>query len=168
MTDFCPGTICTTCEQPYGIINGDAYGCEEHAEARIELGIDAEDGNIEIVSFGYGHGAPPEAHLTLDLREHFRDPHVNPALRHLTAADKSVTAAVLATPGIPELITAAALAADAFLCGPTSAPLTIAVGCVGGRHRSAAVAEAIGRELVALGVPVAVTHRDIQRPVIKR
>lgn len=37
---------------------------------------------IRIVSFGYGHGYghgnAPDAHLTLDLRTHFRDPHVSP------------------------------------------------------------------------------------------
>lgn len=50
---------------------------------------------VEIISFGYGHAAPPEAHLILDLRKHFRDPHVNPALRYMTAEDRAVRRAVL-------------------------------------------------------------------------
>ncbi|MET8546730.1 RNase adapter RapZ, partial [Kitasatospora sp. NPDC004799] len=75
--------------------------------------------DIQVVSFGYLHGAPPEAHLTLDLRRHFRDPHVDPALRQLTAQDLPVRRAVLATPGIRELIAAAALLADAYDAGPT-------------------------------------------------
>lgn len=42
MTDFSPSSICTTCGQPYSARNGESNGCEEHTEARIELGIDAE------------------------------------------------------------------------------------------------------------------------------
>jgi hypothetical protein len=58
------------------------------------------DPDVHIVSFGYGHGTPPEAHLTLDLRHHFRNPHANPTLRGKTFADQSVRKAVLRTPGI--------------------------------------------------------------------
>ncbi|MEV4872299.1 RapZ C-terminal domain-containing protein, partial [Streptomyces syringium] len=61
---------------------------------------------VEIVSFGYLHDEPPTAHLTIDLRHHFRDPHVSPELRYMTAADEPVRAAVLNTPGIPELVAA--------------------------------------------------------------
>ncbi|WP_435837479.1 hypothetical protein [Streptomyces chartreusis] len=39
---------------------------------------------VEIVSFGYLHAAPPAAHLTIDLRHHFRDQHVSPELRYMT------------------------------------------------------------------------------------
>ena len=39
--------------------------------------------------------------------------------------------------------------------------LTIAIGCTGGRHRSVALAEAIGAHLEAIGVDTAVRHRDI-------
>lgn len=53
---------------------------------------------VEIVSFGYLHDAPPAAHLTIDLRQHFRDPHVSPELRFMTADDAPVREAVLNTP----------------------------------------------------------------------
>ncbi len=43
MADFTPSTICTTCGQPYSARNGESYGCEEHTEARIELGIAPEE-----------------------------------------------------------------------------------------------------------------------------
>ena len=39
--------------------------------------------------------------------------------------------------------------------------LTIAVGCTGGRHRSPAIAHALGQRLRAHGVDVRVVHRDI-------
>ncbi|MET8545230.1 RNase adapter RapZ [Kitasatospora sp. NPDC004799] len=123
---------------------------------------------IDVVSFGYLHGAPPEAHLTLDLRRHFRDPHVDPALRHQSAHDVPVRRAVLATPGIRELIAAAALLADAYDAGPTEAPLTIAVGCAGGRHRAATVAMTLATRLSKTGTRVRLTHRDLAKPVVER
>lgn len=122
----------------------------------------------EIISFGYLHGPAPEAHLTADVRWHFRDPHVSPALRCLTAHDPEVAAAVLATPGIPALIAALATAAQAFLAGPSGGTVTIAIGCAGGRHRSAVIATEVARHLPDAGIAATLTHRDIARPVIKR
>jgi UPF0042 nucleotide-binding protein len=49
---------------------------------------------VEIVSFGYLHGEPPPAHLTIDLRHHFKDPHVSPELRSMTAHDEPVRTTV--------------------------------------------------------------------------
>ncbi|MEV7023241.1 RNase adapter RapZ [Kitasatospora sp. NPDC093558] len=122
---------------------------------------------INIVSFGYLHGAPPPAHLTLDLREHFNDPDRIESLRYLTAEALPVRAAVLATPGIQELIAGAAAVADAYDSGPQAAPLTIAVGCAGGRHRAATVARVLVKRLGKTGVPVHLTHRDLAKPVVE-
>ncbi|MFE2721328.1 ATPase [Kitasatospora sp. NPDC059327] len=124
---------------------------------------------IRVVSFGYLHGAPPEgATLVLDLRHHFRDPHLDPALREQTAHDLPVRRAVLATPGIREAIVGAGLLADAFDSGPADAPLTVAVGCAGGRHRAATVAMALARRLAKTGATVHLTHRDLDKPVVER
>ena len=40
---------------------------------------------------------------------------------------------------------------------------TICVGCTGGRHRSVAVAEALGAYIFGLGYPTETLHRDINR-----
>jgi RNase adaptor protein for sRNA GlmZ degradation len=119
--------------------------------------------SVEVVSFGYGHAEPPSAHLTVDVRAHFRDPHVDPALRHLTAADAAVVQAVRSTPGIPALTGAIVAAVSAFLAAPVPGPVTVAIGCTGGRHRSAVIAADVARRL---GPAAALTHRDINRPVI--
>ena len=123
---------------------------------------------VEIMSFGYGHGPAPAADITIDVRDHFRDPHVDPALRNLTAAGPAVMAAVLGTPGIPALVRSIADMARAYWSAPQPGDLTIAVGCVGGRHRSVAVAIEAARLLELDGVPVTVVHRDLTRPVIER
>lgn len=123
---------------------------------------------VTVVSFGFGHGAPPAAHVVLDLRHHFRDPHVSPGLRGLTAADRAVRKAVLGTAGIRPLLRSQVKAALAFHRGPSAGPLTIAVGCVGGRHRSAVVAHVLARRLRRRGLEVVLQHRDIERPVLAR
>lgn len=126
---------------------------------------------VIIISFGYLHGEPPEgAHVVWDLRKHFRDPHVSPALRHLTAHDKEVREAVLDTAGIIPLIEAMAAAARAYASGPSADDndVVFGIGCAGGRHRAATVAAEL-RELLALdGYDTTLIHRDLDKPVVNR
>lgn len=125
--------------------------------------------NVEITSFGYLHGAVPEAELVLDLRKHFRDPHVNPALRYLTARDQDVRDAVAATPGILQVVAAAVTMAQSYAMGPGAEthPFRVAVGCAGGRHRAAATAEMLQAALVAAQFHVSLTHRDLDKDVVE-
>lgn len=123
---------------------------------------------VEIVSFGYLHDAPPPAHLTIDLRHHFRDPHVSPQLRFMTADDEPVRTAVLNTPGITDLVEAVAAAVAAFASGPSAGTVTVADGCAGGRHRAPTFATALADRLTAVGHTVTVHHRDIDKPVVQR
>ncbi|MFF6847095.1 ATPase [Streptomyces antimycoticus] len=123
---------------------------------------------VEIVSFGFGHDAPPKAHVILDLSEHFRDPHVSPALRYLTAEDRAVRRAVLRTAGIRPLLRATVRQVRAFDRGPSGGSIVVAVGCVGGRHRSATVAHYLARRLRRRGLEVVLRHRDLRRPVLER
>jgi RNase adaptor protein for sRNA GlmZ degradation len=124
--------------------------------------------DVVVVSFGYGHGTPPEATVTLDLREAFRDPHLDPRLRHMTAADRAVRATVLRTPGIRPLMKATVKQVAAYRKGPSAGQITIAVGCVGGRHRSATFAHYLARRLTRRGLQVQLQHRDLTKPVINR
>ncbi|MER5447781.1 RNase adapter RapZ [Streptomyces sp. NPDC002764] len=123
---------------------------------------------VEIVSFGYLHDAPPTAHLTIDLRHHFRDPHVSPELRHMSANDEPVRAAVMGTPGITDLVEATAVAVDAFASGPSAGTVTVADGCAGGRHRAPTFAGALAERLTAAGHQVSVRHRDLDKDVVQR
>ncbi|MET9082080.1 RNase adapter RapZ [Streptomyces sp. NPDC004237] len=123
---------------------------------------------VEIVSFGYLHDAPPAAHLTIDLRHHFRDPHVSPELRYMTADDEPVRAAVMATPGIAALVDATATAVAAFAAGPSAGTVTVADGCAGGRHRAPTFARALADRLTAAGHTVRVRHRDMSKDVVQR
>lgn len=124
---------------------------------------------VEITSFGYLHGAEPDARIKLDLRHHFRDPHVNPELRHLTAHDQAVRDAVMATEGVEQLVQAAVDMVAAFLAGPRQEePVTVAVGCAGGRHRAATAASVLAERCTARGLAVDLVHRDLDKDVVER
>lgn len=123
---------------------------------------------VEIVSFGYLHDAAPAADLTVDLRHHFRDPHVAPELRYMTANDAPVRRAVLATPGVRPLVAATAAAVEAFTQGPSADTVTVAAGCAGGRHRAPTVARELASRLIQAGHAVVVHHRDLDKPVVQR
>lgn len=121
---------------------------------------------LSVVSFGYGHGAPPSAHLTVDVRELFRDPHIDPVMRELTGRDEAVIDRVLSQPGagrfvrdLADVVSGLSIVGDVFL----------AVGCVGGRHRSVVIADAVAARLVTHGYRrAAVVHRDVDKPVLRR
>ena len=125
---------------------------------------------ITIISFGHLHTGDqlPDAHVVYDLRTHFKDPHVTPALQDLTGKYQAVIDAVLSTPGIPFLITAAMCTINAYTESPSQKPLTIAFGCAGGRHRSVVVADQVAGRLRQAGVAVVVQHRHLNRPVVRR
>jgi len=123
---------------------------------------------VEITSFGYLHDDPPTAHLTIDLRHHFRDPHISPELRYMTANDEPVRAAVLSTPGIAGLVYATVAAITAFASGPSAGPVTVADGCQGGRHRAPVFAQALATRLRENGHHVTIHHRDLDKPVVQR
>jgi UPF0042 nucleotide-binding protein len=121
---------------------------------------------LTIVSFGYGHATPPAAHFTLDVRELFRDPHMDPALRELTGRDAAVVQSVMRLPGASE--TVADLAGLIDTLAGIQPDVTVAIGCVGGRHRSVALAAALGDLVRAMGMDVVVKHLDIDKPVLPR
>ncbi|WP_419996138.1 RapZ C-terminal domain-containing protein [Streptomyces boninensis] len=123
---------------------------------------------VEIVSFGYLHAQPPLADLTIDLRHHFRDPHINPRLRHMTAYDAEARDTVLNTSGVADLIDATANAVAAFASGPSAKTVRVADGCAGGRHRAPTFAMALADRLTARGFEVQVAHRDLGKPVVNR
>jgi RNase adaptor protein for sRNA GlmZ degradation len=124
---------------------------------------------ITIKSFGYGHpDGAPAAHLTVDLRELFKDPHVSPEMRELTGKDPAVIQSVMRQPGAEAFLQAIVTAVLALQSGAI-----VAFGCVGGRHRSVVFADALGQELRARlrsgpTVHIIVEHRDIDKLVLVR
>ena len=117
-----------------------------------------------VVSFGFKYGLPVDADLVFDLR-FLPNPHFVPELRPMTGLDAPVASFVLDAVEAKELL--ADLGALLHKLLPRyeregKAYLTICVGCTGGRHRSVAIAEALGAELRDRG-EIVVEHRDIGR-----
>ncbi|MEY9904349.1 hypothetical protein ABIA35_000555 [Catenulispora sp. MAP12-49] len=127
---------------------------------------------VVITTFGVLHGEPPEGNaLSVDLRTALRNPHDDPGMRFKTGLDAVVFDHVMATPGAMEIVddtVARVLALFDHVSDPQGLDLPVHVFCKGGRHRSVAIAEATAARLRAQGVPVAVVHRDIDKPVVQK
>ncbi|MGH8919965.1 MAG: RapZ C-terminal domain-containing protein, partial [Actinomycetes bacterium] len=125
-----------------------------------------------ITSFGYLHlrERHPRADLVVDVREHLRDPHVDPGMRVLTGLDPTVVSKVLTTPGAPGLIDALVHAAGALLPAACRAGrlVTIAIGCAGGRHRSVVIAATVAERLTHAGWGAEAEHLHLGMPVVDR
>ena len=120
---------------------------------------------VNIQSFGFKNGAPPDADFIADVR--FLDnPHWIPELRPLTGLDAPVRDHVLGAAGAREFLDAYAAALDIAL-GRYRAHdkhfVTVAVGCTGGHHRSVAITEALAERLRDFGYAVRASHRDRER-----
>ena len=124
---------------------------------------------FHLISFGRGHGQPdPAADTVIDVAPWFRDPHVSPEMRHMTGLDDLVMTNVLNTDGVREHATAHFLAALTLARLPRERPVFIAICCVGGRHRSVAIARYLDRLADAAELECVVEHRDVTLPVLVR
>ena len=118
---------------------------------------------LSFSSFGFKHGVPIDADMVLDVR-FLPNPHWDEALRPFSGLDESVRDYVLNQSLAEDFLTRVQdllhLIVPAYVSEGRSY-LTIAIGCTGGRHRSVAMAEEIGRRLTAAGHHPRITHRDI-------
>ena len=121
---------------------------------------------VAVESFGYKYGLPSDADLVADCR-FLPNPFWVPELRPLSGLDAEVSGFVLEQEGAMEFIDAYLGALAPVLAGyrrENKRHATIAVGCTGGKHRSVAIAEELGRRLRSLpDVTVSVKHRDLGR-----
>lgn len=120
---------------------------------------------VTLVSFGFRHGLPAASDLVFDVR-FLPNPFFVPDLKALPGTDPRVASYVLEKPQAQELL-GHLQRLLAFLLPLYRAEgksyLTVAIGCTGGRHRSVALVEELGRRLRAEGVTARTTHRDVAR-----
>lgn len=120
---------------------------------------------ITVESFGYKHGVPINADLMFDLR-FLANPFFVEDLRPKTGKDADVAAYVLQRPEAETFLAQVSALLQTTLplyIREGKSYLTVAVGCTGGRHRSVAIAEELGRRLTGWGYTVHVRHRDVHR-----
>lgn len=120
---------------------------------------------VRMLSFGFKYGIPVHADLVFDLR-FLPNPHFVDELRPKTGMDPEVASYVLDAPETQTLLGHLRPLLEYVVpeyAREGKAYLTVALGCTGGRHRSVALAEALGRELGSRH-EVVVSHRDAGRP----
>ena len=118
---------------------------------------------VSVVSFGFRSGLPPDANLVFDVR-FLPNPNYVPRLKSKTGQDAVVQRFIDSFPSTRAFMKH--LIDLLFYLLPKyteegKSYLTIAIGCTGGRHRSVAIAEKLGRALAEEGYKTRVSHRDI-------
>ena len=118
---------------------------------------------VNLVSFGFKHGVPPDADLVFDVR-FLPNPHFVAGLRPLTGLHRRVSGYVLRAPAAKRFLKLTTALLRFLLpqyIAEGKAYLTIAIGCTGGHHRSIAIGEALAKRLKPVpGVVLRVRHRD--------
>lgn len=116
-----------------------------------------------IESFGFKNGLPIDADVVMDVR-FLPNPHWVPDLRPQTGLSRAVSEYVLGQPGATEFLdqleSLLVIMTEGFIREGKRFAL-LAIGCTGGKHRSTAISEEMGRRLRERGVATQVIHRDL-------
>jgi RNase adapter protein RapZ len=120
---------------------------------------------VHLQSFGFRYGLPLESDMVFDVR-FLPNPHFVPELKPFTGLHPAVQKFVMEKQATMMFITRVEEFLDFLIPQFRSegkSYLTISVGCTGGKHRSVAVTEALGRLFTALNVSLKITHRDSEK-----
>ncbi len=129
-------------------------------------GSDSNQLRITVQSFGFKYGVPVDADFMADVR-FLPNPYWIPQLRGQNGTDAPVRDYVLAQNGALAFVDRYLGALDVVIEGyehENRSHMTIALGCTGGKHRSVAMSEELGRRLAErTTASVTVRHRDLGR-----
>ena len=126
---------------------------------------------VNVLSFGYKFGLPVDADLVMDCR-FIPNPHWDPELRAMNGLDKQVSEAVLSAESVSEFLERYLALFNSLGQGylrEGKKYITLAIGCTGGKHRSVAVAEELGRGINSSAIDAEhsvsahAIHRDLGR-----
>ncbi|HEX5230033.1 MAG TPA: RNase adapter RapZ [Bryobacteraceae bacterium] len=133
---------------------------ERYSGGRNESSI-----RIDINSFGYRHGVPPDSDLVFDVR-FLPNPNYIPEFKNLTGRHSSVARYIRSFPQTTEFIDRISellIYLIPHYIREGKSYLTIGFGCTGGHHRSVMIAGEIRKRLARAGYKVKETHRDINK-----
>lgn len=131
----------------------------------ILLGTATKELVINVESFGFKHGLPPEADFVFDVR-FLPNPHWEVSLRPYTGLDEPVQEFLSRQPLVNKLIWQIENLIETWLPHlerNNRSYLTIAIGCTGGQHRSVYVAEQLAQRFSHGKYRVQAMHRELQR-----
>jgi UPF0042 nucleotide-binding protein len=120
---------------------------------------------VNVTSFGYRYGVPPDSDLVFDVR-FLPNPNYIPQFKKLSGRHPRVARYIRSFPQTTEFVQRITDLLVYLLPHYTregKSYLTIAFGCTGGRHRSVMMADEIRRRLSRVGFRVKSTHRDIEK-----
>ena len=128
----------------------------ENVESKTEL---------TVLSFGFKFGVPLDADLVFDVR-FLPNPHFVPELKPMTGNDQPVIDYLNKSDEVRETIHRFEDLLDYLVPlyqREGKSYVTVAVGCTGGKHRSVAVANALGKHLNREGFHARVMHGDVKK-----
>lgn len=137
---------------------------EMRAQLQKRLAIPAQPLWVYLVSFSFRRSMPSQSDFVFDMR-FLTNPHYDQSMRSLTGEHEGIQNYLLNQPECATFIDATeVLLAKTILPTYTKAHrlnCTISFGCTGGRHRSVASAELMGKRLREHHFNVRVYHRDL-------
>ena len=117
--------------------------------------------SLQVCSFGYKNGVPPDADFVFDLRC-LPNPYWDPALRELSGRDQAIQDFLHGEPLVDKMIGDVVGFLEQWIPAfeaENRSYLTIAMGCTGGRHRSVYVVERIAAHFKP-DRQIMLVHRD--------
>ena len=121
--------------------------------------------SVYITSFGFKYGMPIDADIVMDVR-FLPNPYYIPEMKEKTGQTREVADFVLKNEVTREFLRNF-MRMIRFLLPHYQKEgkknIIIALGCTGGRHRSVALSEKVGKNLAHSGYKTFVKHRDVQR-----
>lgn len=123
--------------------------------------------SINVVSFGFKRGTPPNADMIVDVR-FLANPYFVPELKNQSGESEPVQAYVLDDPETGKFLAKYLDLLDYLVPRykkEGKAYLTIAVGCTGGMHRSVVIAQKVYEHIQRHNHPVRLIHRDLRTTV---
>lgn len=133
----------------------------------LENGVMNQSIAINIISFGFKYGVPPESDLVFDVR-FLPNPYYITELRRMTGLNESVRDYVMGFQQTKDFLKHLYSMIEFLIPqyieeGKTS--LVISIGCTGGKHRSVALAEQLKKHVSEKGYNCQCLHRDSGRDV---
>jgi len=120
---------------------------------------------VQVNSFGFRHGIPPESDLVFDVR-FLPNPNYIPAFKEKTGKNAGVARYIRGFPQTQEFIERISellIYLMPHYIEEGKSYLTISFGCTGGHHRSVMIGSEIRKRLASAGYRVKENHRDIKK-----
>lgn len=115
----------------------------------LDMPESLEKMSVQLTSFGFKYGLPPDAELVFDMR-FIKNPFYLDELRDLTGLDKPVQDYINQQSGVQEFLTSwvdSVCTVLPMFLEEGKSRVNIAIGCTGGKHRSVCMTLALSKAL---------------------